>query len=90
MNQNKNIMKGKLNMLPIDRKSDEFEIVDRNHTTSKRHYQAMSITPIAIDMEQNLLAGSVTQDIIDIEEITVRNFEDDTAFPAAGFDVKFN
>ena len=82
-------MTGQMNMLPIDLNSDAFELV-RNRTTSKRQYQEMSIIPIAIDMKQNLLAGSVTKDIIKIEEITVRDFEDDTAFPADGFDVKLN
>lgn len=82
-------MTGQMNMLPIDLNSDAFELV-RNRTTSKRQYQEMSIIPIAIDMKQNLLAGSVTQYIIETEEITVKDFEDYTPFPTDGFDVKFN
>lgn len=73
-----------------DREPGKLNLVDCECTASKRQYQEMSITPIAIDMKQNLLAGSVTQEIIEIEEITVRDFEDDTAFPTEGFDVKFN
>ena len=71
MNQYKNIVTGRLH----DRKFDGLEMVKCNNTTSKRHYEEMSITPVAIEMKQSLLTGSLTKNSIKINTVEVEEFD---------------
>ena len=87
---NKNAVTGQLHILPTDRKPDELELVNSNSTTSKRHYEKMTITKTEIEMEQCILAGSITKVKIEVGDVSVKSFESDTDFPSDGFDVSFD
>lgn len=50
----------------------------------------MSIIPISIEAGQQILAGSNTAENIVVEQVTVKEFEDDTSFPTGGFEVGFD
>ena len=56
----------------------------------KRAYDRMMITPIALETSQCILAGSVTDQLIEPGEVTVKDFGDDEPFPTDGFDVEFD
>ena len=56
----------------------------------KRHYGKMVMIPTAAEMEQCILTGSNTRARIEINEVEVKEFEDDAAFPSNGFDVSFS
>lgn len=59
-------------------------------TKKKKTYERMMITPIAVEASQCILAGSNTLQNIEVQEVTVKEFENDTTFPTGGFDVSFD
>ena len=59
-------------------------------TKKIKHYERLSITPIELEVSQCLLAGSNTLQNIEVQEVTVKDFEDDTSFPTGGFEVGFD
>ena len=69
---------------------DILELDGRECATGNRHYETMSVTPVAIAVEQGILAGSITSVRIEVGEVDVKEFEDDTAFPSGGFSVSFD
>lgn len=57
----------------------------------KRAYDRMMIAPIALETSQCILAGSVTNQLIEPGEVTVKDFTaDDPSFPTDGFEAKFD
>ena len=62
----------------------------RDCAARKRHYERMAVTQVVAEVGQRILAGSITGNVIEIDEITVNEYENDTEFPSDGFDVKFN
>lgn len=75
MNQYKNTVTDQLHFMPTDRKSDELEQVGCNYTTNRRHYEEMSITPVAIEMRQSLLTGSLTNNSMKVNTVEVEDFD---------------
>lgn len=60
----------------------------------KRHYKKLTITKIEIGMEQCILAGSITKVIVEVGEVSVKSFEEDSDFVSGsgsdGFEASFD
>lgn len=58
--------------------------------TNKHQYEKMTVTPVVDKMEQCVLAGSITGVRIEINEVEVNEFGEDTSFPSEGFNASFD
>lgn len=65
-------------------------IINNNKTVEtkkKRCYEMMMITPLTLETEQHILAGSPVVDI-DVKDVTVKDYDD--GFDPGGFDANFD
>lgn len=56
----------------------------------KRSYEKLSVSRIQVETEHGILAGSVTLQSINIQQVKVEEFAEDPEFPSGGFDVGFD
>lgn len=56
----------------------------------KKAYEKPSVSRIQFGTEHIILAGSVTLQSINIQQVKVEEFAEDPEFPSGGFDVGFD